>query len=69
MEGPFKGLNADEIKDKTDFMFRELNQLARKMTRAPGCKMVNDLTRSKLESFRKEVPILQCISNPGTFVS
>ncbi|XP_026687539.1 dynein heavy chain 3, axonemal-like, partial [Diaphorina citri] len=65
MEGPFKGLNADEIKDKTDFMFRELNQLARKMTRAPGCKMVNDLTRSKLESFRKEVPILQCISNPG----
>ncbi|KAI5723048.1 hypothetical protein M8J76_000435 [Diaphorina citri] len=65
MEGPFKGLNADEIKEKTDFMFRELNQLARKMTRAPGCKMVNDLTRSKLESFRKEVPILQCISNPG----
>ncbi|RZF36882.1 hypothetical protein LSTR_LSTR004570 [Laodelphax striatellus] len=63
--GPFKGLDAEEIKETVDSMWKILYKLAKTLYDVPGSKRVAEMVRAKVEKFKQYVPILQTICNPG----
>lgn len=63
--GPFKDLNAEEIKETVETMWRVLYKLAKTFYDVPGSKRVAEMVRAKVEKFRQYVPILQTVCNPG----
>ncbi|XP_075210784.1 dynein heavy chain 3, axonemal [Lycorma delicatula] len=63
--GPFKELDAEEIKETVENMWRVLYKLAKTLYDVPGSKRVAEMVRAKVEKFRQFVPILQTICNPG----
>ncbi|XP_050428284.1 dynein axonemal heavy chain 3-like [Adelges cooleyi] len=63
--GPFRHLNAAEIKDTVDDMWKNLYRLARTLQDYPGSKRVAEMVRGKVDNFKKYLPVLETICNPG----
>lgn len=63
--GPFKDLNADEIREEAESMWRTLYKLSKTFHDAPGAKRIAEMVRAKVEKFRQFIPVLQTICNPG----
>ncbi|VVC42221.1 Dynein heavy chain, coiled coil stalk,P-loop containing nucleoside triphosphate hydrolase,Dynein heavy [Cinara cedri] len=63
--GPFQNLNAIEIKEIVDSMWNNLYKLARTLQDYPGSKRVAEIVRGKVDSFKKYLPVLETICNPG----
>ncbi|XP_022171452.1 dynein heavy chain 3, axonemal-like isoform X1 [Myzus persicae] len=63
--GPFHDLNAKEIKEMVDTMWENLYKLARILQDYPGSKRVAEIVRGKVDNFKKYLPVLETICNPG----
>ncbi|XP_012147752.1 dynein heavy chain 3, axonemal isoform X3 [Megachile rotundata] len=63
--GPFLGLDADEIKEETDNTWRTLYRVARLVADIPGARRVTEMMRGKVEKFKQFVPLLLIICTPG----
>ncbi|KAF3429654.1 hypothetical protein E2986_08409 [Frieseomelitta varia] len=63
--GPFIGLDADEIKDETDNIWRTLYRLARVLVDIPGARKITEMVRAKVDKFKQYIPLLQIICTPG----
>lgn len=63
--GPFKDLDAEEIKESVENMWRTLYKLAKTLFDVPGSKRIAEMVRAKVEKFKQFVPVLQTICNPG----
>jgi len=63
--GPFHDLNAIEIKETVDNMWKTLYKLARTLQDYPGSKRVAEIARGKVNNFKKYLPVLETICNPG----
>jgi len=63
--GPFHDLNAIEIKEIVDNMWKTLYKLARTLQDYPGSKRVAEIVRGKVDNFKKYLPVLETICNPG----
>lgn len=63
--GPFVDLDAEEIKDETDNIWRTLYRLARILTDIPGARKITEMIRGKVEKFKQYIPLLQIICTPG----
>lgn len=59
------GLNAEEIKETVESMWRNLYKLARTFYNVPGSKRVAETVRGKVDKFRQYIPVLEAICNPG----
>ncbi|KAJ9576848.1 hypothetical protein L9F63_006622, partial [Diploptera punctata] len=63
--GPFLLLDADEVKEEVDNMWRTLYKLAKTLYDIPGAKRIAEMVRAKVEKFRQYVPVLQVVCNKG----
>ncbi|GJQ73710.1 DNAH3 [Trypoxylus dichotomus] len=63
--GPFKELDADEVKDEVENMWRTLYKLAKVFHDNPGAKRIAEMVRAKVEKFRQFIPVLQTVCNKG----
>nr|CAD7259657.1 unnamed protein product [Timema shepardi] len=58
-------LDAEEVKDEVEGMFRTLYKLAKTLYDIPGSKRVAEMVRAKVEKFRHFIPVLQIVCNKG----
>lgn len=58
-------LDAEEIKESVENMWRTLYKLAKTLFDVPGSKRIAEMVRAKVEKFKQFVPVLQTICNPG----
>lgn len=65
MLGPFRNLNAIEIKENVDNMWKTLYKLSRTLVYYPGSQRVADIVRGRVEIFKNYLPVLETICNPG----
>ncbi|XP_030747452.1 dynein heavy chain 3, axonemal isoform X2 [Sitophilus oryzae] len=63
--GPFAGLDADEITEYIENMWRVLYKLAKTLSDNPGAKRIAEMVRAKVEKFRQFLPVLQTVCNKG----
>lgn len=63
--GSFKGLDADEVTEYTDNVWRTLYKLLKLLSDNPGAKRIAEMSKAKVEKFKQFVPVLQCICNRG----
>ncbi|XP_055941760.1 dynein axonemal heavy chain 3-like [Argiope bruennichi] len=63
--GPFAGLNAEEIRDKVEEMWRVMFRLVKTFAGELDTRAVAETMRDKIEAFRNYVPLLLAICNPG----
>ncbi|XP_015175416.1 PREDICTED: dynein heavy chain 3, axonemal [Polistes dominula] len=63
--GPFVGLDADEIRDEVEEIWRTLYKLSRVFSDIPGARRVAEMVRAKVEKFKQFIPVLQTICTPG----
>ena len=63
--GAFVGLNADDIQQEVEGMWRTLYKLSKTFADQPGPRRVADLVRTKIEKFKQHMPVLHTICNPG----
>ncbi|XP_076256705.1 dynein heavy chain 3, axonemal [Rhynchophorus ferrugineus] len=63
--GPFADLDADEITEYVDNMWRTLYKLAKTLGDNPGAKRIAEMVRAKVEKFRQFLPVLQTVCNKG----
>ena len=58
-------LDAEEVKEEVDNMWRTLYKLAKTLYDIPGAKRIAEMIRAKVEKFRQYVPVLQVVCNKG----
>lgn len=63
--GPFAGLDADEVTDYVENVWRTLYKLAKTLSDNPGAKRIAEMVRAKVEKFRQFLPVLQTVCNKG----
>ncbi|XP_017759468.1 PREDICTED: dynein heavy chain 3, axonemal [Eufriesea mexicana] len=63
--GPFFNLDAEEIKEETDNIWRTLYRISRIVSDIPGARRITDMVRGKVEKFKQYIPLLQIICTPG----
>ena len=63
--GPFFNLDADDIKDETDAIWRTLYKLIRILADIPGARKIAEMVRAKVDKFKQFIPLLQIICTPG----
>ncbi|XP_076653327.1 dynein heavy chain 3, axonemal [Halictus rubicundus] len=63
--GPFADLDAEEISETTENIWRTLYRLARVLTDIPGARRIVETVRGKVEKFKQLIPVLQIICTPG----
>lgn len=63
--GPFKALDAEEVRESVEGMWKTLYKLAKALFDVPGSKRIAEMVRAKVEKFKQFVPVLQTICNPG----
>ncbi|XP_015509159.2 dynein axonemal heavy chain 3 isoform X1 [Neodiprion lecontei] len=63
--GPFKDLDAEEVREETENSWRTLYKLSRLLTDTPGARRIAEMVRGKVEKFKQFIPLLQTICNPG----
>uniref|UniRef100_A0A3P8VG82 Dynein axonemal heavy chain 7 n=1 Tax=Cynoglossus semilaevis TaxID=244447 RepID=A0A3P8VG82_CYNSE len=65
MDGPFQNLNADQVSEQLDGMFRTMHKLGKSFNELPGPCGVTQNCKASIDEFRKHLPILTTICNPG----
>ncbi|KAG7500858.1 dynein heavy chain 3, axonemal [Solea senegalensis] len=65
MNGPFQDLNAESISDELDSMWRTMHKLNKSFSDLPGLCGMTKNCKSKIDKFKKHLPILTTICNPG----
>ncbi|KAL1497384.1 hypothetical protein ABEB36_008364 [Hypothenemus hampei] len=63
--GPFADLDAEEITEYVDNMWRTLYKLAKTLSDNPGAKRIAEMVRGKVEKFKQFLPVLQTVCNKG----
>nr|CAI5856319.1 unnamed protein product [Callosobruchus analis] len=63
--GPFANLDADEITEYVDTVWRTLYKLAKTFSDNPGARRIAEMVRAKVEKFRQFLPVLQTVCNKG----
>ncbi|VEN55848.1 unnamed protein product [Callosobruchus maculatus] len=63
--GPFAELDADEITEYVDSVWRTLYKLAKTFSDNPGARRIAEMVRAKVEKFRQFLPVLQTVCNKG----
>lgn len=63
--GPFAELDADQVKEEVEGMWRVLYKLAKAFFDNPGAKRIAETVRAKVEKFRQFLPVLQTVCNKG----
>lgn len=63
--GPFADLDADEVREEVESMWRVLYKLAKTFQDNPGAKRIAETVRAKVEKFRHFLPVLQTVCNKG----
>ncbi|XP_066246402.1 dynein axonemal heavy chain 3 [Euwallacea similis] len=63
--GPFAGLDANEITEYVDNMWRTLCKLVKIFSDNPGARRIAEMVRAKVEKFRQFLPVLQTVCNKG----
>ena len=65
LKGSFLGLNAEEIGEEVQNMWRTLHKLQKSFADAISPRKVADITKHKIDKFKNYLPLLQVICNPG----
>ncbi|GIY22660.1 dynein heavy chain 3, axonemal [Caerostris extrusa] len=63
--GSFAGLNAEEIRDKVDEMWKVMFKLIKTFAGELDTRAVAEAMKEKIEAFKSYVPLLLAICNPG----
>ncbi|KAK5640705.1 hypothetical protein RI129_009252 [Pyrocoelia pectoralis] len=63
--GAFIDLDADQITEEVEAMWRTLYKLSKTLQENPGAKRISDMVRSKVEKFKQFLPVLQTVCNRG----
>ncbi|KAG5895230.1 hypothetical protein JTB14_003447 [Gonioctena quinquepunctata] len=63
--GPFCELDADQITENVDAVWRTLYKLAKTLSDNPGAKRIAEMVRAKVEKFKQFLPVIQTICNKG----
>ncbi|XP_017770457.1 PREDICTED: dynein heavy chain 3, axonemal-like [Nicrophorus vespilloides] len=63
--GSFKELDADEITEETENMWRTLYKLAKTLHDNAGARRISEMVRAKVEKFKHVLPVLQTVCNKG----
>lgn len=63
--GPFGELDAEQITEYVENMWRTLYKLAKTLGDNAGAKRIAEMVRSKVEKFRQFLPVLQTVCNKG----
>lgn len=63
--GPFSELDADQVKEEVEGMWRVLYKLAKTFHDNPGARRIAEMVRAKVEKFRQFLPVLQTVCNKG----
>lgn len=58
-------IDAEKVEEETSNMWRTMFKLAKTFTDIPGPRRVAENIRSKIDKFKSNLPLLQCICNPG----
>ena len=64
-EGPFQDLNAEQVNEEVDSMFRIMYKLSRSFGDQPGPQRIANNVKSKIDKFKIHLPLLGVICNPG----
>ncbi|XP_022258936.1 dynein heavy chain 3, axonemal-like, partial [Limulus polyphemus] len=64
-DGSFQKLNAEEVKEELEAMWRNVYKLSKSFADQPAPRRVAEHLRDKIESFKTNVPVLHIICNPG----
>ncbi|XP_058476444.1 dynein axonemal heavy chain 3-like [Solea solea] len=65
MNGPFLNLNAESISEELDVMFRTMHKLNKTFSDFVGPSNVSQSFKKRIGQFKKYLPILTTICNPG----
>lgn len=63
--GPFLGLNAEEIGEEVQGMWRTMHKLQKSFADAINPRKVADLSKHRIDRFKNYLPVLQVVCNPG----
>ena len=63
--GPFKALNAEEIDQEINEMWRTVYKLTKTFSDQNGPRRIAENVKAKIDKFKNHLPILQTICNPG----
>jgi len=58
-------LNAEDIAEEVEGMWKSLYKLSKTLQDTPGAKRIAETVRAKVEKFRQYIPVLNTICNPG----
>lgn len=59
------GLDAEQISDEVEDMWKLMYKLSKVFQDQPGPRKVADTVRSRIDKFRLYIPLLLTICNPG----
>eukprot|EP01135_Chromosphaera_perkinsii_P007265 Nk52_evm73s745 gene=Nk52_evmTU73s745 len=65
MTGSFLKLNAEEIENEVGNMWRTVFKLTKSFSDQLGPRRVAENVKTKLDKFKVNVPLIQCLCNPG----
>ncbi|XP_069761611.1 dynein axonemal heavy chain 3 isoform X2 [Narcine bancroftii] len=65
LNGPFRGLDAEEITNEVSNMWRTMYKLTKTFADISGPKRVAENAKYKIEKFKPHLPIISTICNPG----
>jgi dynein heavy chain len=65
MSGSFLDLNAEEIEEELGQLFRQAFKLTKQLADYKGPGKAAEQLRAKVDDFKKHVPIIQVVCNPG----
>ena len=65
MYGPFRDLDADDVREQTDATWKILYKLSRALTDLPAPRRIAEMARGKVDKFKQFLPLLESICNPG----
>lgn len=58
-------INAEKVEDETSAMWRTMFKLSKTFAEMAGPKRVSESIRGKIDKFKNNLPLLNCICNPG----
>ena len=58
-------INGEAVEEETSGMWRTMFKLTKTFTEMPGPKRLAENIRSKIDKFKANLPLLNCICNPG----
>lgn len=65
MRAPLTELNAETIEDELGQLFRQVYKLTKQLSEYPGPLKTAEALRRRIEAFKKNIPIIHVICNPG----